>query len=154
MLFTIVGSGLFVVLGLASLPLPAVRQALLMLMHRLLHLGVFALTLACAVLFFLPAEQVPSTIQSAARPLGELLDLVWPASWDCPGRLWLVLALTLGCVLLPILTLIDCAARFARHARWVEKQERREKSQAASKSVKLDRPAPRRLGDLLEKSNV
>jgi hypothetical protein len=151
MLFTIIGSVAFVVLVLASLPLASVRQFLLMLMHRLMHLGSLACVLACAVLFYLPPEHIPATVQSLASPLAERLDLVWPAYWDCPGRLWLVLALALVAIMLPILMFTDCVVRLTRHTRRVEKEDR-EKAEAASKGARLERPAPRRLGDLLEKS--
>jgi hypothetical protein len=153
MLFTIIGSVVFVVLVLAALPLAAVRQFLLMLMHRLLHLGVLAGVLACAALFYLPPENVPSAIQTPAHQLDDMLDIVWPIQGNYTGRLWLALAVTLTCVMLPVLMFLDCVVRLTRHTRRVEREER-DKAEAASKGVKLDRPAPRRLGDLLEKSSV
>jgi len=111
MILTIVGVLLFLLMAVAALPLPKVRQAVLTFAARAGLSGVLAAVAACGTLFVKP-NAVPELAQPYAQHVTfEIARLLPEPAAALPGIPWLVLAAVIVALSLPVLSLVEFAAR-------------------------------------------
>lgn len=111
MLLTAVGLGLFALLAVAALPLPRVRQATLTFAARAGQSAVLAVVAACGTLFVLPDSTPTPLAPYADRVVSDVRQFL-PGLVDAlPGAAWLIVAAAVVVVSLPVLSLVEFAAR-------------------------------------------
>jgi len=120
MLVTIVGLLLFFLMGVAALPLPKVRQMVITFTARAGLSALLAAVAGCGTLFVRP-DAVPEVAKPYAVHLSnEILQLVPEPAAALPGIPWLVLAAVIVALALPVLSMLEFAARVMGHTAMVQ----------------------------------
>jgi hypothetical protein len=145
MLSTVLGLALLVLLIGAALPVPRLRQAVLTFTARAAQSAVLAAVAVCGTLFVQP-EATPAWATPHAAPVLDAVRAALPASLAAlPGLPWLALAVLIVAAGLPVLSVVDFAARVAAQTAAVQTL-RRELRFAADvldrKLARLTEPPP------------
>jgi hypothetical protein len=120
MLLTGLGFGLLAFLIIAALPLPKVRQAILAFAARAGQAGLVAAVAACGT-FFVRPDSVPSTFTPYSSKLIADVHRFIPEIVDAlPGTPFLILAAILVALSLPVLALVEFAARIMGHTAMIK----------------------------------
>jgi len=110
-MLTVLGLGLLVFLAVAALPLPRVRQAILTFVARAGQAAVLATVAACGTLFVHPDAAPPALAPYLDRLATEVRQLLPDPASTWPGVPWLVVAAVVVSLALPVLSLLEFAAR-------------------------------------------
>ena len=114
-MLTALGLGFFVLLATVVLPLARVRQATLAFAARAGQATALAVVAACGTLFVRP-DAVPTPTASLADRLADgIRDQLPDVLSDWPGIPWLVVAVAVVIVALPVVSVLDFAARVTGH---------------------------------------
>ncbi|MBA4063626.1 MAG: hypothetical protein C0501_07920 [Isosphaera sp.] len=110
-MLTALGLGLLVLLAVVALPHPRVRQAVLGFAARAGQAAVLAAVAACGTLFVRPDAAPPAVAPYADRLAAEVRRLLPDPAADWPGVPWLVVAAAVVALALPVISVLEFAAR-------------------------------------------